>query len=160
MVALFPNEVTFIPGTVSGTPADPRVKLNAVRSAIKLTPFLPALLLIGIAIFAVRSLVDWFTWWGWSLMFAGGSSVLVGLFGSPVVGGILGFVIQNQGALLIPPVLAASIAQTAQAVASQMLSPVVLQGFILGFIGLGMTIIAILLANRNRVQTNSIDYRQ
>ena len=160
MVAIFPNEVTLIPGTASGTPDDPRLKLNAVRSGIKLTPLIPAILLFGIAVFAVRSLVDWLTWWGWSFMFAGGASVLVGLFGAPLIGRILQLVIQNQGARLIPPVLASSIAETAGAVAGQMLTPVVLQGFILGFIGLGMVIAATLLASRNRLQTSSIGYQE
>ncbi|MBN2117520.1 MAG: hypothetical protein JW730_13165 [Anaerolineales bacterium] len=156
MVAVFPNEVTLIPGTASDTPDDPRLKLNAVRSAIKLTPLIPAILLFGIAVFAVRSLVDWLTWWGWSFMFAGGASVLVGLFGSPLVGGILGFVIQNQGARLIPPILASSIAETAGAVAGEMLTPVVIQGFIPGLIGLGMVIAATLQARSEKSRAGSL----
>jgi len=103
-----------------------------------------------IAVFAVRSLVDWLTWWGWPLMFAGGISVLIALFGSPVVSGVLRLVIQNQGAILIPPVLAASLAETASAVARQMLAPVVIEGFILGIVGLGMVIVATFLAARER----------
>ncbi len=153
MTAIFPDEVTLIPGTASGTPDDPRLKLNAVRSGIKLTPFIPALLLFGMAVFAVRSLVDWLTWWGWSFMFAGGVSVLIALFGSPVVAGILRLVIQNQGAILIPPVLAASIAETTGAVARQMLSPVVIQGFILGFAGLGMVIVAVFWQKERRTRS-------
>jgi len=152
MTAIFPNEVTFIPGVASGTPDDPRLKLNALRSAIKLTPFIPALLLFGIAVFAVRSLVDWLTWWGWSFMIAGGVSVLIALFGSPVVGGILRLLIQNQGVFPVPPVLASSIAETAGAVAGQMLTPIVIEGFILGFAGLGMVIVAVLLTKRERDQ--------
>ncbi len=150
MTAIFPNEVTLIPGAASGTPDDPRLKLNAVRSGIKLTLFIPVLLLFGIAVFAVRNLVNGLTWWGWPLMFAGGISVLVALFGSPVVGKILRLVIQKQGARLIPPTLASSIAETTSAVAGQMLTPVVIQGFILGVAGLGMVIVAALLAARER----------
>src|SRR5688500_8421819 len=52
MTTIIPNEVTFIPGTLSGTPQDPRLPLNRVRSIIKLTPLLPLLLLIGITTFA------------------------------------------------------------------------------------------------------------
>jgi len=146
----FPNEVTFIPGTASGTPNDPRLKLNTVRSTIKLTPFIPAFLLLGIAVFAVHSLIDGLTWWGWPLMFAGGISVLVGLFGSPAVSVILRLVIQNQGAVFVPQILAASIAETTGAVARQMLTPVVIEGFILGIVGLGMVIVAAFLARRER----------
>jgi hypothetical protein len=152
MTAMFPNEVTFISSPTSGTPADPRWRLNIARSGIKLTPFIPALLLLGIAVFAARSLADWLTWWGWAFMIAGGISVLVGLFGSPLVGGILRFAIETQGAGLIPPALASSLAETARAVAGEMLIPVLVQGFLLGFAGLGMVIVAMLLAKRERDQ--------
>jgi hypothetical protein len=148
IVAIFPDEVTFIPGTASDTPNDPRLKLNAVRSAIKLTPFFPVLFLFGIAVFAVRRFADWLAWWGWPLMFAGGVSVLIALFGSPLVGGVLRLVIQNLGSILIPPVLAASIAETASAVAQQMLTPVVVEGFILGFAGLAMVLAAVFLTSK------------
>ncbi len=145
MTAVFPDEVTFIPGTLSGTPDDPRLRLNTVRSAIKLTPFIPAILLVAIAIFAVRSIAAWLTWWGWPLLLAGGISVLIGLFGSPIIGGILQVLIQNQVAVLIPPVLASSIAETASAVTRQMLTPVLIQGLILAVLGSGMVILALFL---------------
>lgn len=158
MTTLVPDEVTFISGATAGTPNDPRLQLNLVRSAIKLTPFIPAFLLLGIALFATHSLTDLLTWWGWPLMFAGGISVLVGLFGSPVVGEMLRLVIQTQGAIFIPPVLAASLAETARAVAGEMLTPVVIQGFILGFVGLGMVIVAALLGKRERDRISAATY--
>ena len=148
MTTIIPNEVTFIPGTLSGTPQDPRLKLNTIRSIIKLTPFLPLLLLFGITIFAVRSLVDWLTWWGWSFAIAGVGSVLIGLVGSPVVGWILQLLIQNQGTILIPPVFVSSIAETTSAVARQMLAPVLVQGAIIGIVGLGMSILGMFLPRR------------
>jgi hypothetical protein len=148
MTAIFPNEVTFIPGTLSGTPDDPRLRLNTVRSAIKLTPFIPALLLMAIAIFAVRSFTDWLTWWGWSFLLVGGISVLIALLGSPVIRGILRFLIQSQLALLLPPVLASSIAETAGAVARQMLTPILVQGLMLAVTGLGMIILVLVLPRR------------
>jgi hypothetical protein len=148
MTTLIPNEVTFIPGTLSGTPQDPRLRLNTVRSAIKLSPFLPVLLLLAVTIFAVRSLVDWLAWWGWPFMIAGVGSVLIGFIGSPLVGWILQLLILSQGTLPIPPVLASSIAETTSAVARQILVPVMVQGAILGFLGLGMAILAMFLPRR------------
>ncbi|MGZ9166729.1 MAG: hypothetical protein ACXW4U_16270, partial [Anaerolineales bacterium] len=148
MTTIIPNEVTIIPGTLSGTPDDPRLRLNTIRSAIKLTPFLSVLLLFGITVFAVRSLVDWLTWWGWSFAIAGAGGVLIGLVGSPLVGWILQLFIQNQGTILIPPVFASSIAETTSAVAQQLLTPVLIQGAILGLTGLGMAILGMFLPKK------------
>jgi hypothetical protein len=148
ITALFPNEVTLISSPAPGTPQDPRVRLNAIRSGIKLTLFLPVLLLFGIAVFAVRSLRDLFTWWGWPLLFAGGISVIVAFLGAPVIGGILRLVIQTQGAFFIPPVLAAALGETASAVAREMLIPVVIEGLIITAIGVGMLAVAILVPRR------------
>lgn len=140
MTAIIPNEIAFIPGTTSNSPQDPRLKLNAVRSAIKLTPFIPAIFLFGIVVFAVRTFKEWLIWWGWPIMIAGGISALIALIGSPVIGWILQLLIQNQGTIFIPSILAASIGETTSAVARQMLVPVVFQGFILALLGLGMVI--------------------
>ena len=145
MTAILPNEVTIIPGTLSGTPQDPRIRLNTIRSAIKLTPFLPVLLLFGITLFVVRSLADWLIWWGWPFMIAGVSSVLIGLVGSPLVGCILQLFIRVQSTIPIPPVLVSSLAETTSAVAAQILAPVMIQGSILGIVGLGMAILAMFL---------------
>jgi hypothetical protein len=142
MIAIIPDEVTFIPGTLSGTPDDPRLRLNAIRSAIRLTFFLPVLLLFATTVFAVRSLADWLAWWGWTFAVAGAGSVLIGLIGSPLVGWILQLLIQNQGTILIPPVLISSIAETTSAVARQLLAPVMIEGAILGILGLGMAVLA------------------
>jgi hypothetical protein len=124
------------------------LRLNAIRSAIKLTPFLPLLLLFAITVFAVRTLLDWLTWWGWSFAFAGIGSVIIGLAGAPLVGGILQLLVLNQGRIPIPPVLASSLAETTSAVARQMLAPVMIEGGILGLIGLGMLILGLFLPRR------------
>lgn len=145
LTTVFPNEITLIPGTLSGTPDDPRLRLNAIRSAIRLTPFLPVLFLFGLTVLAVRSLADWLTWWGWSFAIAGVSSVLIGLIGAPLVGWILQLFIQNRATALVPPVLISSLAETSSAVARQMLAPVLIEGAILGAVGLGMVILSLVL---------------
>ncbi|HJQ14106.1 MAG TPA: hypothetical protein VJ830_05085 [Anaerolineales bacterium] len=148
MTTILPNEVTFIPGTLSGTPQDPRLQLNRVRSLIKWTPLLPLLLLFALTIFAVRSLRDWLAWWGWPFMIAGVSSVLIGLVGAPLVGWILQLLIQGQGTLPIPPALTSSITETTSAVARQILIPVMIQGALLGMLGLGMAILGMFLPRK------------
>ncbi len=156
MTALLPDQLAFIPGTTSNTPNDPRLKLNAVRSAVKLTPFIPVLLLFGVAVFAVRTLREWFIWWGWPLMIAGAISALTALIGSPVIGWILQLLIQNQGTIFIPSILATSLGETASAVARQMLAPVVLEGFILAFLGLGM-LVASMFISRQTIYTSPFE---
>jgi hypothetical protein len=148
MTTIIPNEVTFIPGTLSGTPQDPRLRLNRVRSIIKFTPLVPVLLLFAITIFAVRSLRDWLTWWGWPIMIAGVSTVLIGLVGAPLVGWILQLLIQFQGSIPIPPVFASTLAETTSAVARQILTPVMIQGSLLGIAGLGMAILGMFLPRK------------
>lgn len=148
MTTVIPNEVTFIPGTLSGTPQDPRLQLNRVRSVIKLTPLVPVLLLLAVIVFAVRSLRDWLTWWGWPFMIVGVSSVLIGLLGAPLVGWILQLLIQGQGTLPIPPVLASSIAETTSEVAQEILLPVMIQGALLGIMGLGMALLGMFLPRK------------
>jgi hypothetical protein len=157
MTTIIPDQITFIPGTTSNTPNDPRLKLNMVRSAIKLAPFIPVFFLFGIAIFAVRTLREWLIWWGWPFILTGATSVLIGLIGSPLIGWILQLVIRNQGTIFIPPVLAASIGETTSAVARQMLAPVVAEGFILALLGLGMVIASLFISTQIRY-TNLEDH--
>ena len=156
MTSLIPDQLAFIPGTSSNTPNDPRLKLNAVRSAIKLTPFIPVLFLFGIAVFAVRTLREWLIWWGWPILITGVISVFTALVGSPLIGWILQLLIQNQGTIFIPSILATSLGETASAVARQMLAPVVIEGFILALLGLGM-VIASTFISRQIKYTNPLE---
>lgn len=149
IIVAFPNEVALVPGTESGTPNDPRLRLHMVRSAIRFSPFFAILFLLAVAIFAIRSFRDFLVWWGWPVMITGAISALIALIGSPVVGWVLQFVIETQGAILLPPVLASSIGETASAVASQMLVPVAVQGFVLAVLGLFMVVISFLIRTRN-----------
>lgn len=148
VTATFPNEIALVPGTESGTPNDPRLKLQWVRSGIVFSPFFLFLLLLAIAVFAVRSLRDLLIWWGWPLMVTGALAALIALVGSPMMGWILQFLIRTQGAVFLPSMLAPTIGETASSVASQMLAPVILQGFVLAMIGLLMVIAGTFLFRR------------
>jgi hypothetical protein len=148
MTAQIPNEFTLVPGTLSDTPYDPRRVLNAVRSVIRFSPILPVLLLFSIALFAVRSLVDWFTWWGWPFFLAGYISAVVAMLGSPLVGGLLRVQILSYGAMFIPTAFVEALAETTSAVTLQLIAPAALHGFLLGSLGLGMVILAVLLPRR------------
>jgi hypothetical protein len=98
----------------------------------------------------VHSLRDLLIWWGWPLLIMGASGAVIAMIGSPIVGWFLQLLILSQGANLLPPILASSIGETATAVASQMLVPVILQGLIIAGIGLVMVILGIFLGRRQR----------
>jgi hypothetical protein len=151
ITATFPDQIALVPGTESGTPNDPRLKLQWVRSGIIFSPFFLFLLLLAIAVFAVRSIRDLLVWWGWPLLITGGLAAMIALVGSPLIGGILQLIIQIYGAAFLPPILSSAIGETASAVASQMLVPVILQGFVLAAIGLMMVIVGMLLGRRQRI---------
>jgi hypothetical protein len=151
ITATFPDQIALVPGNESGTPNDPRLRLQWVRSGIAFSPFFLFLLLLAIAVFAVRSLRDLLVWWGWPLLMTGGLAALIALVGSPAIGGILQLIIQIYGSAFLPPLLASTIGETASAVARQMLVPVILQGFVLAVIGLMMVIVGILLGKRERI---------
>ena len=152
VTAAFPNEIALVPGTESGTPNDPRWRLQWVRSGIVFSPFFLFLLLLAIAVFAVRSLRDLLLWWGWPLLITGATAGLIALTGAPVVGWFLQFIIQTQGAAYLPAMLANAIGETAMAVASQILVPVILQGFIIAIIGLMMVLLGTLFLRRPRTE--------
>ena len=143
-----PDEVTLISSVLSGTPGDPRVRLNNVRLLMLISPLLPAAFLLGITIFAVRSLKDWLTWWGWPVFITGTSALIVALLGSPTIGFIVSRFMQIQAAGLIPPSLLAIMQETASSVTNEILKPVTLEGLILAVIGLTMGIAALFVVQR------------
>ncbi len=148
----FPDEVTIIPSEKSNTPDDPRIQVNRVRKAMKLTLVFPILFLLALTIFAVRSLREWLAWWGWSFTFTGGISLLISLLGSSVIGFVIGLAMQNKTYAFIPPVLLTTMQETVSEVARLILVPVVtVEGLILLLLGLGMVSVTIFLTKKGNV---------
>jgi hypothetical protein len=148
ITAVIPNEVILFSSRESKDLNDPRAQLHMVRSAIRFSPFFMLLLLLAIALFAIRSIRDFFVWWGWPVLMVGAVTSLIGLMGAPLIGWLLQFLIQTHGMIFLPPLLATSIADTASAVAHLILVPVMLQGILLAAIGFGMVILSLFLKRR------------
>ncbi|HKY53620.1 MAG TPA: hypothetical protein VJM08_04900 [Anaerolineales bacterium] len=146
-----PDQITLVPEALSGTPNDPRPRLNNLRLILLLSPFLPVIFLIAITIFAVRDLKGWLNWWGWPLMLTGMGSLLLAWLGSPVVGLIVRGFIQIQGARFIPPILLSTLQETASSVTSEILYPVAIGGLILAVLGFTMAVAALFVVRRNTV---------
>ncbi len=147
---VLPDEVTVISSEKSNTPNDPRIQVNRARKAMKLTLVFPLLFLVALTIFAVRSLREWMTWWGWSFTFTGGVSLLIALLGASVVGLVLGLAMQKQTYSFIPPLLLTTLQETVSEVARQILVPVAVESSALLLLGFGMISAAIFLTRGGR----------
>jgi len=141
--SVFPDQVTLFSSIDRDPSEDPRPRLNGIRLVMKLTPILPLVLLLVIALFTVRSLRDWLLWWGWPLLITGGISLLTALFASPLLTWILRRLIQSQGAGFMPLILATTLAETAGAITRQILTPVTIEGFVLALLGRVMVVVAV-----------------
>ena len=148
LAAVFPNEVTLFTSVNLDPSEDPRPRLNGIRLIMKLTPLLPLVLLLAIALFAIRSVAEWLAWWGWPLLITGGISLLTALFASPLLTWILQRLIQNQGADFMPLILATTLAETAGAITRQILTPVAIEGFVLALLGLVMAVVAVIMRRK------------
>src|SRR6185503_18354408 len=102
-------------------------------------------------IFAVRSLKEWLTWWGWPIFITGAGGLLVAMLGSPVIGFIVRNFMQIQGAGFIPPILLATMQETASSVTREILKPVTLEGSILALIGFVMAVVAVFVVQRRDI---------
>lgn len=141
MATAIPDRVVLV--SPADTTVDPRIRLNGARLVMKWSPVMPVLFLVALTALAVRSLTDWLKWWGYPFLVIGGISALAALVGSPVLGLVIQAVIRSQAGFL-PSVLTSALGETVSAVSRQILSPVVLQGAVLGFVGFGMVVTAFL----------------
>jgi len=146
-----PDQITLVPEALSGTPGDPRPRLNNLRLMLLFSPLIPVAFLIAITIFAVRDLKGWLNWWGWPLMLTGMGSLLLAWLGAPIVGLLVRGFIQIQGARFIPPILLSTIEEAASSVTSEILYPVAIGGLILAVLGFTMAVMALFIVRRQEV---------
>lgn len=146
-----PDQITLVSEVLSGTPNDPRLKLNNIRLVLLVSPLLPVIFLLAILVFAVRDLKGWLNWWGWPLLLTGMGSLLVAWLGSPVVGLIVKGFMQSRGAGLIPPILLSTLQETASSVTREILDPVALGGLLLAFLGFVMAVSALFVVRKQEV---------
>jgi len=150
--AILPDQITLISGAQSGTENDPRLRLNRVRAIMKWTPILPLGFLLGIVIFAVRSLLDWLRWLGYPFLITGMTSLVISILGAPLVGWIIQLIMEIQAEQFTSPILLSTLRETTSAVARQILNPIAIQGLILMIVGWGMIIVAAYLAKKDSMQ--------
>ena len=147
MAGGIPDELVILSTAQSASLLDERAQLDRVRAAMRLSPLLPLVFLLLVTLFAVRGLGDWLKWWGCPFLVIGGISVLAALIGSPALGLVIQRVIRSQAGFL-PPILTSALGETVSAVSRQILSPVIVEGAVLGFVGFGMVVTAVILHKR------------
>ena len=151
LAVALPDQITLVSEVLSGTPNDPRLRLNNIRLILLTSPLLPVIFLLAILVFAVRDLKSWLNWWGWPLLLTGTGSLLVGWLGSPAVGLIVRVFMQTQGAGFLPPILLSTLQETASSVTREILDPVVIGGLILAVLGFVMAVAALFVVGRQEV---------
>jgi len=150
IMSTLPDQITIISGEKSNTPDDPRIRIDRLRAVMKLTIAIPLLLFPAILVFAVRSLRDLLTWWGWPLLFTGVISFFIALIGSPVVEFLIDQTMQVQTSDFMPPVLLATLRESAGEITRQILNPVGIEGLIIATLGAGMIFSSFILTRTAR----------
>lgn len=149
----FPDQITLISTGRAGTPEDPRLNLKLARTIMQITPLFPMIFLLGLTIFAVRSLIDWLKWWGLPFLFTGILSLLIAVPGAFLVGFIIQWLLESQVGSFMPPLLLSSLRETVSAVAREILGPMAIVGLALALIGLIMILVAAFLAHTQKGRT-------
>jgi hypothetical protein len=135
--------------------ADPRPFFKIVRTIIYVSPALPLILIILVAVFAVRSLKGWMWWWGIPFLLSGlltfpmaiaawaGSSWLLGRFDLPAKA-------SGQG---ISPELTQTLVDVGASLIRSMALPIFIVSFFLGLVGLSMIFVSFFIPSPEAQET-------
>lgn len=142
-----PDVVTLISEeNVSGQ--DALESLRAARSLMRLSPVVPALLLVLIAIFAARSWKEFLAWWGLPLL-------LGGIFGAVASASIVPIFEQSFAATIMPRIPASMpesmreiLGGLVSSVMEGLATPILIQSIVMAGIGVAMLIAAGLVGRR------------
>lgn len=148
--AAIPDQITLITAPLQN---DPRQKLLDVRFLMRFTPMFPLAFLLGLTLFAVRSLKSWLTWWGIPFFITGSSAFVMSLIGAPVFGAVFQRMLVNRMSIYLPPILLDYGSDLAAAMLKALLNPILWQGLLLAVIGLVMAVIGYFLKEQNSLAT-------
>ena len=135
--AAIPDQVTIITAPLEN---DPRQKLLDIRFFMRLSPILPLAFLLGLTLFAVRSLKSWLMWWGIPLSITGFIAFMMSLLGAPVFGAVFQRMLINRMSIYLPTILLDYGSDFASAMVKALLNPILWQGLLLAVIGLVMAV--------------------
>ncbi len=133
--AAIPDQITIITAPLEN---DPRPRLKTVRFFMRLSPLLPLAFLLGVTLFAVRSIKSWLMWWGIPFFITGLLAFVMSLIGAPVFGAVFQRMLVNRMSTYLPTILLEYGNDLAAAMVKALLNPILWQGLLLAFLGLGM----------------------
>ncbi len=130
-----PDEATLIPPV---TNEDGKGGLMTLRMLMRLSPIIPLIFLLGITIFAIRSLITWLFWWGYPLIAAGISGMITGLGSMTFISSRITDFIFEKVPAGTPAILIQTIIALTNDIIRQTLKPVIGQGIFLLILGMSM----------------------
>jgi hypothetical protein len=149
-VSVIPEQITLI------SPGADRTQqlqdLKFIRTVARLSPFLPIVCLLMIALFAVRSFWDWLNWWGYPILLAGLLSMSLGALSSFIAAGIFQLFIAPVFPNLIPREIVDVFRDLTATIVRSAVRPTILVAGVMAFFGFVMVLLAYLL--RKRLQTD------
>ncbi len=144
--AAIPDQVTIISAPFQN---DPRQRLLDIRFFMRLSPILPLAFLLGLTVFAVRSLKSWLSWWGIPFLITGSIAFVISLIGAPVFGAVLQRMLTNRMPTFLPTIFLSQANDLASAMLKALLTPILWQGILLALLGLGMAIAGYFVKTQN-----------
>ncbi|NWF63423.1 MAG: hypothetical protein HXY38_03870 [Chloroflexi bacterium] len=133
--AIVPDRLTLV---TAPPQSDPREQIQTLRLFMRLSLLLPIACLLALTVFAVRSGRDWLNWWGISLAITGFIAFVIGILGAPIFSIVIESALASQLPDYLPTFLLDFTKEFTAAMAQALLTPVVLQGIALTFIGVCM----------------------
>lgn len=149
-----PDEVSLISSKDASQP--PGLQgLRMLRLLMRLSPLIPFALLLLITLLAVRTLRDWLSWWGWPLWVTGLLGMPIGFLGAPLFRSLIERSVSRRVTLNMLSEIANALRGILDAALREMLKPVGWEAVVLFLLGLGMILIAVYLAKREKKLTAS-----
>lgn len=144
--AAIPDQVTIITAPLEN---DPRQRLETARFFMRLSPLFPLAFLLGLTLFAVRSIKSWLMWWGIPFSITGFSAFVMSLIGVPIFGAVFQRMLVNRMSIYLPTILLDYGSDFASAMLKALLNPILWQGLLLAVIGLVMAVAGYFVKEQN-----------
>jgi hypothetical protein len=120
------------------------INFQTIRLIIRMSPLAPILFLILLSIFGIRSLKDWFLWWGIPFSIVGMVSFAIALFGYPMLNLIWRYFILVRIPEALDPALVEIGFQTLWLVVRSALRAVAIQAGLIAIVGIIMVALGII----------------